>query len=192
MPLRQRTIAHLQLQRGDTVLDVACGTGLSFPLLQQAIGAEGRIMGVELSPDMLDVASRRVADACWHNVTLIEAAAEDAVLPYEWDAALFNYAHDVLRSPRGLANLFAYARPGARVAVAGMKLASPWLFPLNLFALAKARPYMTTFEGLSQPWSLIHTYLDQFTWHRTQFGIGFIGYGRVRSDDAMQTITHQP
>ena len=78
------------------------------------------------------------------------------------------------------------------MAWAGMKLASPWLFPLNLFALAKARPYMTTFEGLSQPWSLIHTYLDQFTWHRTQFGIGFIGYGRVRSDDAMQTITHQP
>lgn len=192
MPLRQRTIARLQLQRGETVVDVACGTGLSFSLLQQALGPEGRIMGVELSPDMLAVARRRVADACWHNVTLIEAAAEDAALPFEWDAALFNYTHDVLRSPRGLANLFARARPGARVAVAGMKLASPWLFPLNVFALAKARPYMTTFEGLSQPWSLIQAYLEEFVWQPTQFGIGFIGHGRVRIPTAGDSTVHQP
>ena len=57
LPLRRRTIAKLGLQPGQTVLDVACGTGLSFPLLQAGVGQTGRIIGVEISPDMIDTAS---------------------------------------------------------------------------------------------------------------------------------------
>ena len=61
MRLRRRTIAALKLRRGDSVLDVACGTGLSFPLLLAAVGEEGRITGVELSPDMARRARDRIA-----------------------------------------------------------------------------------------------------------------------------------
>ena len=45
-------------QPGDAVLDVACGTGLSFPLLEEAIGPAGRLVGVELSPEMAAIARR--------------------------------------------------------------------------------------------------------------------------------------
>ena len=37
-PMRRAAIARLPLQRGDTVLDIGCGTGLSLPLLLQAVG----------------------------------------------------------------------------------------------------------------------------------------------------------
>ncbi len=60
-PLRQPIIPHLHLQPGDVMVDVGCGTGLSFPLLEGAIGPGGRLIGVELSPDMLAKARERMA-----------------------------------------------------------------------------------------------------------------------------------
>ena len=38
MAMRRRVVGMLGLRPGDTVLDVACGTGLSLPLLRQAVG----------------------------------------------------------------------------------------------------------------------------------------------------------
>ncbi|MBP7650986.1 MAG: methyltransferase domain-containing protein [Phenylobacterium sp.] len=178
--LRRRTLAKLALQPGETVLDVACGTGLSFPLLQEGVGATGRIVGVELSPDMLALARERCAREGWRNVDLRESAMETAEIPGPVDAVLFNFTHDVLRSPRALARIFAATRPGARVAVAGMKLAPWWLAPLNLVVLAQARPYMTTFEGLGRPWSLLEPYLKGFALESVLFGTGYIGWGLVK------------
>src|SRR6266702_2936760 len=43
MRLRRRTVAALELAPGEAVLDVACGTGLSFVLLVAAVGREGRV-----------------------------------------------------------------------------------------------------------------------------------------------------
>lgn len=181
MPLRRRTVARLRLQPGDTVLDVACGTGLSFGLLREAVGPAGRIVGVELSPHMLALARERCRSESWDNVTLIESAMESAQLPAGLDAILFNFTHDVLRSPPALARIFAAARPGARVAAAGMKYAPWWLAPLNVVVRAQARPYMTTFEGLEQPWSLLRGYLQEFHWEAVLYGTGYIGWGVART-----------
>ena len=182
LPLRRRTVAKLGLQTGQTVLDAACGTGLSFPLLQAGVGETGRVIGVELSPDMVALARERCAREGWRNLTLIESAMEAVNIPGPVDAILFNFTHDVLRSPAALARIFAAARPGARVAVAGMKLAPWWLAPLNLVVLAQARPYMTTFEGLGRPWSLLDGYLEQFERESVLFGTGYIGWGEVKAN----------
>jgi arsenite methyltransferase len=179
MALRRRTVARLALEPGQTVLDVACGTGLSFPLLQAGVGEAGHVVGVELSPDMLVLARERCAREGWGNVTLIESAMENAPIPGPVDAILFNFTHDVLRSPAALERIFAAARPGARVAVAGMKLAPWWLAPINAVVRAKARPYMTTFEGLARPWDLLEACLEGFERESVLFGTGYIGWGRA-------------
>src|ERR1700733_9954771 len=46
---RLRTVQALGLRPGASVVDVACGTGLNFSLLQEAIGPQGRIVGVDLT-----------------------------------------------------------------------------------------------------------------------------------------------
>lgn len=51
---RLRAVELLHLKRGDCVVDLACGTGLSFPLLVDRIGPEGRLIGVDLSSGMLE------------------------------------------------------------------------------------------------------------------------------------------
>jgi hypothetical protein len=44
---------------------------------------------------------------------------------------------------------------------------------------AKARPYMTTFDGLAEPWDLALPYLVGFEWYPVLYGTGYIGWGRA-------------
>src|ERR1700759_2860960 len=50
---RLRAVQALRLRPGDSVIDIACGTGLNFRLLEEAIGADGRIVCVDLTDAML-------------------------------------------------------------------------------------------------------------------------------------------
>ena len=56
---RSMLIQHLRLTPRSVVLDLCCGTGLDFPLLQQQVGEEGMIVGVDLSTPMLNRAKKR-------------------------------------------------------------------------------------------------------------------------------------
>jgi demethylmenaquinone methyltransferase/2-methoxy-6-polyprenyl-1,4-benzoquinol methylase len=181
MGLRRRAIDLLALAPGETVLDVACGTGLSLELLVGAVGPSGHVVGVEVSRDMLARATERVARAGWSNVTLIEAAMEEADPGRQFDAALFNYTHDVLQSPRALERIFSFARPGARVALAGVKHPPAWLFPLRLLRLLKARPYVTTFSGLARPWASIERYVPDLRIIPVMLGTNYLASGRVKT-----------
>ena len=58
--LRRETIGSLHLQPGQTVLDVACGTGRNFPLILEKIGPSGKLVGVDYTAAMLDRARERV------------------------------------------------------------------------------------------------------------------------------------
>lgn len=58
---------------GQQVLDIGCGTGLNFPLLQERIGAAGTIVGIDRSAGMLRQARRRAEARGWQNVILIQA-----------------------------------------------------------------------------------------------------------------------
>jgi demethylmenaquinone methyltransferase/2-methoxy-6-polyprenyl-1,4-benzoquinol methylase len=179
MWIRERTIAKLDLRRGDRVLDVACGTGLSFSLLREAVGPEGEVVGIEVSPEMINLARQRVTEAGWQNVTLLESSIESADIPEPLDAVLFQFTHDVMRSPAALKRIFAAAGPNARIAFAGMKYAPWWMAFVNVIVRAQARPYMTTFEGLDKPWDLALPYLRGFERRSVLFGTGYIGWGRV-------------
>ena len=187
MRLRVRTIEKLDLRHGDRVLDVACGTGLSIPLLREAVGAAGEVIGIDISPEMMSLARKRVATAGWQNITLLDSSIESANIPGPLDAVLFNFTHDVMRSPAALERIFAAASPNARIAIAGMKYVPWWMAPVNVIVRAKARPYMTTFEGLDEPWDLALPYLSEFEWSRALFGIGYIGWGRVLKTESAES-----
>ncbi len=70
---RSRAVKLLRLQRGDCVVDLGCGTGLNFPLLIEQIGSEGRLIGVDMTPEMLKYAQGRVERSGWKNVELVQS-----------------------------------------------------------------------------------------------------------------------
>jgi trans-aconitate methyltransferase len=154
-PIRADAVARLDLHPNDTVLDVGCGTGLSFELLHRRIGKSGRVVGVEQCPEMLAKAQARVDANHWRNVDLVCSPAATARMPLKADAALFHFTHDVLREPKAIANVLSHLKPGARVVASGLQWAPPWLMPTNVFVLMAAMYSVTSLEGLSQPWDLL-------------------------------------
>jgi ubiquinone/menaquinone biosynthesis C-methylase UbiE len=176
---RHQLVNLLPLRPGDVVIDVGCGTGLCFPLLQQRIGRRGHIIGVDMAPDMLELARQRVADNGWRNVTLLQSPVEDANLPMVADHALFCAVHDVMQSERALRNVLAKLRPGGSVAAGGGKWAPPWAFALNLFVLNTHAPYVRDFAGFSQPWTVLSRFLSDIRVYEVAMGGGYLALGHL-------------
>lgn len=151
-PIREQAIASLKLQPGATVLDVGCGTGLSFGLIERRLGRDGRIVGIEQCPEMMAKARSRVQRAHWHNVDLVCAPAALAPIETRADAALFHFVHDVLREDAAIDNVLDHLKPGARVVATGLQWAPPWMWPANGFVMAAALYSVTELASLGRPW----------------------------------------
>jgi len=178
-PVRRRAIEALGLQRGQTVLDLACGTGLSFEALRAGVGASGHVLGIEQSPEMIERAHQRVRQHRWRNVRLIAAPVEAAQIGVTADAALFHFTHDVLRRPEAVANVLRHLRPGARIVASGLKWAGR-RSPVNLLVWPAALHSVTSLEGLGRPWSHLQPALDGFQVCNTLLGGVYIASGNLR------------
>jgi len=176
---RRRLIALLPVRPGNVVLDVGCGTGLCFPRLQAKIGPTGQIIGIDESPDMLDIARRHIADQGWENVTLVTAPVDHAPIPTVADAALFSAVHDIMQSQPALDNVFAHLRTGAWVAAAGGKWPRAGLLSLDPITYAVHEPYVRSFAGFDKPWRLLERMLVDFTVTEVAFGTGYLAAGRL-------------
>ena len=77
---RARVVEALELEAGDSVLDLACGTGPNHPHLVDAMGDDGRIFGVDFSAGMLRRAKARAERQGWTNVFLLERDARALTL----------------------------------------------------------------------------------------------------------------
>ncbi len=73
---RNELFEKLELKKGDSVLLVACGTGISFQPILKRIRKEGRIVGIDSSPKMLEIANNKIKKNKWTNIELINANAE--------------------------------------------------------------------------------------------------------------------
>jgi ubiquinone/menaquinone biosynthesis C-methylase UbiE len=178
-PDRARAVELLGLHPGQTVFDVGCGTGLCFDQLQEAVGGDGRVVGIEQSLDMLAQAQARVDEAGWDNVELVLGSAEDVELPLAADAALFCFTHDVLRDPAAVENVLAHLRPGARVAAVGPMWAPWWAPAMNVLIWYCTSPYVTTYEGFEEPWSHLAAQVPGLTVERQELLGRYFVWGRV-------------
>lgn len=62
---RKMTLDALNLQAGDTVIDLFCGTGINFAPVLAQIGEQGQLIGIDGSTGMLAQAQRRIQKADW-------------------------------------------------------------------------------------------------------------------------------
>lgn len=154
--LRLEVVRLLDIKLGETVFDIACGTGSTLPLLASATGSTGRVVGVELSPEMARLARERVSHLSHASVLQMSMVDFAPGADARADAILLCYAQDVLQSAEAIDKLISSARPGARIAMVGMKtLPWVWGWPANVFNLYRARRYLTTYANMDRPWRLL-------------------------------------
>ena len=70
---RSEVVNRLDLKPGDTVLELGCGTGLNFPLILEKVGQQGKIIGIDIAPGMLEMADQKARKNDWSNIELIES-----------------------------------------------------------------------------------------------------------------------
>jgi demethylmenaquinone methyltransferase/2-methoxy-6-polyprenyl-1,4-benzoquinol methylase len=184
---RLRAVQALGLRPGDSVVDIACGTGLNFSLIEQVVGPEGRIVGVDLTDAMLAQAQDRIEANGWGNISLVQSDATEFDFPLEVDAILSTYAltqvpecGDVIA--RGAAAL----SRGGRWAVLDLKVpdnAPRWLMELGI---ALARPFGSIDEWtMRRPWEVIHAAMQDrlvdLSWTELFFGTAFLAAGSCGS-----------
>jgi ubiquinone/menaquinone biosynthesis C-methylase UbiE len=116
---RQAIVEALELQPGTHLADIGAGTGVFEPLLVEAVGAQGRVYAVDISPRFLDHLRGLVAAAGWANVSVVEASETSSNLaPTSVDVvfsvATFHHFTDVRET---LASLRSALRPGGRLII---------------------------------------------------------------------------
>ena len=177
--IRQRAIAALRLQPGETVLDAGCGTGWCLPMLSFGVQQGGHVIGFEASPDMLALAHVRVVNQNLANVELLKSLGETVVLGRAPDAILFSYTHDLIRSRASLKNIFCQAKSGTRIVAVSTKLFPKWFFVGNWYLRKTHQLTITNFDGFDRPWTLLAELTAAYSVRTTLPGSRYLFAGRL-------------
>lgn len=119
-PAQEKLLAMAALRRGESVLDVACGTGLVSFASAQAVGASGRVVGVDISGKMIDAAIALARKKRHGNADFLRMDAESLALPdASCDVVLCALGLMYFPDPAvALREMRRVLRPGGRVVVA--------------------------------------------------------------------------
>ncbi|WP_238386790.1 class I SAM-dependent methyltransferase [Natrialba swarupiae] len=155
--LRRRVAAACQLEPGDTVVEMGCGTGANLPYLRERVGPEGTVVGIDFTGPVLERA--REATAAYDNVHVLRADATTPPLPSSdrsaasddeasvddtgrsdvevagvdpgpIDAVLATFVVGMLEDPAGAVDDWCeFVRPGGHVVLANAARSDEWYAP---------------------------------------------------------------
>jgi SAM-dependent methyltransferase len=143
---------------GSSVLDVGCGPGTTTVELAGRVGPRGRVLGLDVSGPLLEIARRRAAVSGCGNVRFVQADAQDIALRASFDTVFSRFGVMFFTNPAAaFASLRAAARPGGRLGfVCWQRRAdNPWFSAgraaLDAAAAAQAPP--TAADGEPGPFA---------------------------------------
>ena len=180
---RLRAVRALGLRPGASVVDMACGTGLNFDLIEEAIGPGGRLIGVDLTDAMLARAQDRIATNGWSNISLVQADAADFDFPAGVDAILSTYAlSQVPDCAEVIAHGAAALSEGGRWVVLDLKVPDNTPGRLAQLGTAVVRPFASIDQWITRrPWEAIRAAMQNeladVSWTELFFGTAFLGAG---------------
>jgi len=181
---RELAVRGLQLQPEDVVVDLCCGTGLNFALLHDAVGARGRIIGVDLSPDMLDRARRRADRKGYDNVELVRADVASYAFPPGVDSVISTYGLEMVPEYDDIIRRAATALPGgARLSVYGLKHPDHWPRAVLKLAILAAKPFGVSREYESfRPYESVRRHLLEADYREFLKGAAYLSVGERSSE----------
>ncbi len=142
-PLGEAAMDRAQLQRGEDVLDIGCGCGQTTLELAARVGAEGSVLGLDISNPMLESARERARQSDLGNVEFQQADAQTREFDTEGFDLLFSrFGVMFFASPvEAFANLLSALRPGGRLVFVAWQalIRNPWM-QLPIVAAAKHLP----------------------------------------------------
>ncbi len=134
-----------ELESGDTVVDFGSGGGIDCLIAAKAVGVQGRVIGVDMTPDMVDLARRNAASLGMTNVTFHLAEMESTpIAGASVDVIISNCVINLAPDKDAVfREAYRILKPGGRMFISDMLLAAP----LPAHATADARNWVTCLSG---------------------------------------------
>jgi len=131
---RGQMIRDLQLKQGSFVVDAGCGPGLWTPLLAEAIGPQGSILGIDISPEALVTAQRRSTNT-WYRPLVQYKRATMEQIPVEYGQADILFSANVSQYLPNPVETFAamgpYLAQGGRLIIKDIDFGTMRFFTLD-------------------------------------------------------------
>ena len=116
-----------RLKPGERVVDVGCGAGIDSLIAADMVGPTGRVVGVDMTPAMLEKAHRSAVEAGFANVEFRQGFAESLPVPDAWtDVVISNGVMNLFPDKAaGLGEMARVLRPGGRLQVGDILVSKP-------------------------------------------------------------------
>jgi demethylmenaquinone methyltransferase / 2-methoxy-6-polyprenyl-1,4-benzoquinol methylase len=176
---RERAADLARLEPGGSALDVACGTGDLAVELQRRVGQGGRVVGLDFSERMLELAREKAPGIRFEPGNALELPYGDS----EFDAVTVGFgARNFSDLGRGLSEMARVTRPGGRVVV--LEITTPQRPPLSWFFSAwfdRVVPLLGRLAGDPDAYTYLPSSVKRFPGPRELAGeLAATGLGDVR------------
>ena len=174
-----RAVDAAGIEPGDTVVDLACGTGLTFQRILDRAGAHGRLIGVDLTAAMLERAAERVARHGWNNVELVQSdLAEFAIPPGVQRIVSTAGLTLVPEYDRVIADAADALAPGGRLVIYDFKIPADWPeWRITIQMRIRARFGQTRDLEDRRPWESVATRFPIHSMEELYGGLAFLSVG---------------
>ena len=186
---RRLAVRALNLKRGDTVVEIGCGTGANFKALHEAVGGEGCIVGVDASAEMLEQARRRIERHGWRNVEYYQGDAGDWSFPERVDGVLSTFALTLMPEYEDVLTRGADALTiGGRFVILDFREPGNWpRWLVRLWAWA-SRPFGVTLDlAERRPWLCMYSDFSPVRIRSLYFGLAYLAVGE--SPDGRESVS---
>jgi SAM-dependent methyltransferase len=129
-PVGDALLAAAEIRTGEAVLDIGCGAGATTLASSRVVGPKGSVTGVDLTPEMLELARTRLSAAGDGNVEFVEGDAAKCDFRGCYDVVISRFGTMFFDDPvAAFANLRQALKPGGRLCIATWQTldANAWL-----------------------------------------------------------------
>lgn len=147
---RRKTLQFAQLQPGEHVLDVGCGTGMLTRLAAELVGNDGEVIGIDPSTEMIQVAQRCAAKAkskAHFQLGIVESLPfEDERFDIVLSSMMLHHLPPELKVT-GLREIFQVLKPGGRLMVVDLDKPTSLIGRVLMFPWRKNLAMKDNLEG---------------------------------------------
>jgi precorrin-6B methylase 2 len=163
----QTLLSALGVKPGQVVCDMGCGNGFYTLQLAQLVGEKGRVLAVDIQPEMLRLLDERAKEAGITNIELVSGTPVDPKLPAGGVdlILLVDVYHEFSNPEEMLAAMRRALRPGGRIALAEFRLEDPAV-PIKLLHKMSKKQIMKEFPA--NGFKLVDQF-DKLPWQHLMF-----------------------
>tara|TARA_B100001250_G_C19709710_1_gene748594 strand:- start:3 stop:704 length:702 start_codon:yes stop_codon:yes gene_type:complete len=163
---KRQLLIWLRPSLGEHWVDLCCGTGDLTLQLARLVRPEGSVLGIDFSPEQIDIASKRTSKEAWLPVSWLKGDALSTGLPSGlFDGVVMAYGLRNLESPEaGLKEIRRLLRPGAKAGILDFNNAVKGSIPsfFQKYYLRNLVVPIASSVGLSEEYSYLEESLKQF------------------------------